>query len=267
MRAPLRALTLLAALALTLVLATSAQAITVTATIDGGAVDVTWTQPDGYPDVFVDIVEVASAPDLDALGFFVLDNFVDVTYPEASESSWHWQPKVALEPGRTYYVHAGYPNSEGGTSWSAAVPFTVPAPPPSATPSNPATPPDPAAPDSPIVPIPGEQAPGAGPAYQARVRRNGATLVLAFRDRAQPDEARPTPYKVCWTRPVGVRCARSVYFDGAWDLVRLRVTPSIGRPQNGKRVVRITWRVGGAVVRQATLNVHPDQPGRTTRTS
>jgi hypothetical protein len=82
-------------------------------------------------------------------------------------------------------------------------------------------------------------------------------LLLGFRDRSQLDEVPPAPYKVCWTRPVGVGCTRRFFFDGDWDIVRLRVTRSVGRPQGSKREVRITWRIGGHVVHSATLSVRP----------
>ena len=45
--------------------------------------------------------------------------------------------------------------------------------------------------------------------------------------------------------------------DGKWDVVRLRVTRSVGRPQGEKRVVRISWRLGGHTVHSATLSVRP----------
>jgi hypothetical protein len=81
--------------------------------------------------------------------------------------------------------------------------------------------------------------------------------VLSFRDRTQLDETPPAPYKVCWTRPVGIACSRRLVFDGAWDVVRLRVTQSVGRLQADKRVVRVMWRIGGHTVHHATLSVQP----------
>lgn len=258
MRSPLRALSASAALASALVLTASAHAITVTASMDGGSPKVTWTQPDGYPNAFVDLVEVASKPDVDAEGFFLLDNVVGFTHfatPEGSTGSW--AAALTLTPGATYYVHAEiYDQLEDRTSWSAAVPFTVPLP-AGEEPSAPAGPSEPGTPVSPIVPVPGDPPPVVGPDYQARLRRSGSTLLLGFRDRAQPDETPPARYKVCWTRPVGVGCARRYVFDGRWDVVRLRVTRSVGRSQGGRRVVRITWRVGGHAVRSATLSVLP----------
>jgi hypothetical protein len=249
---------MLAALACVLVLTASAGAITVTASMDGGSPNVTWTQPDGYPDSFVDLIEVASEPDVDAEGFFLLDHVVGFTYfatPEDSAAGW--QANLTLEPGTTYYVHAEvYDQLENTTSWSATVPFTVPVT-PVAPPSTPAAPAAPGPPVSPIVPIPGDPPPVVGSDYQTRLRRSGSTLLLGFRDRTQPDEKPPARYKVCWTRPVGVGCARRFVFDGKWDVVRLRVTRSVGRPQGGKRVVRISWRLGGHTVHSATLSVRP----------
>lgn len=254
----LRALTMLVSLAGALALATGASAITVTASMDGGSPNVTWTQPDGYPDSFVDLVEVASEPDVDEEGFFLLDHVVGFTYfatPEDSTGSW--QANLTLQPGAIYYVHAEvYDQLENTTSWSAAVPFTVPVP-PTGSPSTPPAPAEPGPPVSPIVPIPGDPPPVVGPDYQTRLRRNGSTLLLGFRDRSQPDETPPARYKVCWTRPVGVGCARRYIFDGEWDVVRLRVTRSVGRPHGTGRVVRITWRIGGHPIRSATLSVRP----------
>lgn len=259
MRRPLlRALTVLASLAGALALTASASAITVTASMDGGSPHVTWTQPDGYPDSFVDLIEVASEPDVDAEGFFLLDHVVGFTYFATPEdSTGAWQASLPLQPGATYYVHAEvYDQIENTTSWSPAVPFTVPVP-PTGSPSPPPTPSESGPPVSPIVPIPGDPPPVVGPDFQTRLRRSGSTLLLGFRDRAQPDETPPARYKVCWTRPVGVGCARRYVFDGEWDVVRLRVTRSIGRPHGARRVVRITWRVGGHPIRSATLSVPP----------
>lgn len=259
-RAPLRAIPLLATLSIALASVASAQGVTVTASMDGGSPNVTWTQPDGYPEVFVDAIEVATAPDVDAFGYFVIDNVVGLTYySDPADSTGRWQGQLTLQPEVTYYVHVEvYDVAENTWAWSAAVPFTVPAAPTgSSQGSETQAPPESGAPVSPVVPIAGEQEPVVGPDYQARLRRSGSTLLLAFRDRTQVDETPPAPYKVCWTRPVGIGCARRLYFDGAWDVVRLRVTESVGRPQAGKRVVRIMWRVGGHTIRQATLSVQP----------
>lgn len=261
-RAPLRAIPLLATLSFVLVAAASAQGITVTASMDGGSPNVTWTQPEGYPELaYVDAIEVATAPDVDEFGYFLIDNVVGLEYySDPADSTGRWRGTLTLQPGVTYYVHVEvYEVGQPTGVWSPAVPFTVPAATGPSPESGTQTPSESGAPAFPIVPIAGEQEPVAGPDYQARARRRGSTLVLSFRDRAQVDETPPAPYKVCWTRPVGIGCARRVVFDGAWDVVRLRVTQSVGRPQAEKRVVRITWRVGGHTVRQATLSVQPAQ--------
>lgn len=259
MHRPLRAIPLLATLSLALVAAASAQGITVTASVDGDSVVVSWTQPEGYPDVFVDYIEVANDPTIDAQGFFPIDNLVDFFYFATPEdSTGQWRSDKPLQQGATYYVHVElYDQLENTTAWSTTVPFTVPAPAPSSPGPASQAPPEPSAPTSPIVPIASEQEPVVGHDYQVRVRRRGSTLVLSFRDRTQVDATPPAPYRVCWTRPIGVGCARRLYFDGAWDVVRLKVTKSVGRPRADKRVVRVTWRIGGHTVRHATLTVHP----------
>lgn len=257
---PLRRLTVLAAAcAFALLLTGSAWGITVTASMVDGSPNVTWTQPNGYPDTYVDAIEVATAPDVDEFGYFVIDNVVGIDYfSNPADSTGRWQGKLTLQPGVTYYVHVEVYEVGAPTGvWSPAVPFTVPvasSDPPSSSETQP--PSESGALVSPVAPVPTEPPPVAGPDYETRLRRSSATLLLGFRDRAQLDEEPPAPYKVCWTRPVGMACARRLVFDGRWDVFRLRVTDSVGRPQAGKRVVRITWRVGGRTVLQATLRVN-----------
>ena len=239
----------------------AASAITITPTTVDGYAKVTWSQPDGYPDAYVDYVEVGTAAEIDADGFFPIENLVDYTFFLApAESTGVWQSDLKrLSEGVTYYAHVEvYRQSDNTSSWSAVVSFTVGgsavmapgtgAQPPVATqpPAGEPAPPGTEPPTGSTGTSPTED--GVQPAgYEVRLRRTASALLLAFREPAQ-QESDSRRYKICWTEGTRGRCQKRTIAAGGWDELRLPLRPSLGRLNHGRRVVDITWLVGAVRV-------------------
>ena len=92
---------------------------------------VTWTQPASYPNVYIDWIEVATAPTVASDGDFFAENVVDQEiYFSPRESTGEWLSAHKLEPG-TYYVHLrALRQSDYATAWSSIATLSIPEPPP-----------------------------------------------------------------------------------------------------------------------------------------
>ena len=92
---------------------------------------VTWTQPASYPNVYIDWIEVATAPTVASDGHFFAENVVDQEiYFSPTESTGEWLSAHKLEPG-TYYVHLrALRQSDYATAWSSIATLSIPEPPP-----------------------------------------------------------------------------------------------------------------------------------------